>query len=314
MQPPIVAECRPGNALGAVSNFSATFNWVVNFCRNLRGDELSVTVDRTDTDHPVVRMVRNDTPLAPFVVRWSDADSSLVVYLPQGACNLSGYQVLLSPATDADWYIVAGGSTGTSTDGTTLSIHAHIKGRVKATSNGTIAPAIYVEAYDMSGSPYANDGAGDVWSAEIARCTVTATTESGTTTYRRAVSQIYAGAVTHLAPIVVGDIELYWYTDTAIATNGFIPHIEECSAPYCYGTLADTALPPLQNLDYMWVWYVVDCSGNTPTPGIVTATTSGDPVPAAERYYKAHALVYTFADGVLLGDTRDRLAQEVYYP
>ena len=86
-------------------------------------------------------------PLQPYTVRWSDADSSLVVYLPQGACNLSGYQVLLTPATVTDWYIVAGGSTGTSTDGTTLSIHAHVKGRVKATSSGTIRPAIFVEAY-----------------------------------------------------------------------------------------------------------------------------------------------------------------------
>lgn len=313
MQPPIVAECRPGKALGAVSNFSATFNWVVNFCRNLRGDELSVTVDRTDTDHPVVRMVRNDTPLAPFVVRWSDADSSLVVYLPQGTCNLADCQVLLAPATDTGWYIIAGGSTGTSTDGTTLSIHAHIKGRVKATSNGTIAPAIYVEAYDMSGSPYANDGAGDVWSAEIARCTVTAATEGGTTTYRRAVSQIYAGAVAHLAPIVVGDIELYWYTDTATAANGFIPFVDaQSAAPWCNQPLATDV--QLSDAATLYAWYVVDCSGNTPTPGIVTATTAGDPVPAAERYYKAHALVYTFADGVLMADTRDRLAQEVYYP
>ena len=313
MQPPIVAECRPGKALGAVRNFVATFNWVVNFCRNLKGDELNVTVDRADTDHPVIRMARNDAHLAPFAVRWSEADSSVVVYLPEGSCNLANTQILLTPATDTDWYIVAGGSTGTSTDGTTLSIHAHIKGRVKATSNGTIAPAIYVEAYDMSGSPYANDSAGDVWSAEIACCNVTATTEGGTTTYQRAVSQMYAGAVTHLAPIVAGDIELYWYTDTATAANGFIPYVDaQSAAPWCNQLLA--ADVQLSDAATLYAWYVVDCTGNTPTPGIVTATTAGDPIPATERYYKAHALVYTFADGVLLRDTRDRLAREVYYP
>lgn len=315
MQPPIVAECKAGKALGAVSNFSATFNWVVNFCRNLRGDELSVTVDRTDTNHPVVRMVRNDTPLAPFVVRWSDADSSLVVYLPEQSCNLANTQVLLTPATDTDWYIVAGGSTGTSTDGTTLRIHAHVKGRVKATSNGTIQPAIFVEAYDATTTHNDNYNAGDLWSAEIARCTVTARTEGGTTTYVRAVSKMHTGAVTHLSPVVLGDLPLYWYTDTAIATNGFVPHIEECSAPYCYGTLADTALPPLPNLDYMWVWYVVDCSGNTPTPSIVRSDDDGTPpVPASQRYYTVTVPVYSLINGCLSWDTRSRLAQEVYYP
>lgn len=312
MRPPIIAECKSGKAIGAIRNFSATFNWLVAFCTNLAGG-LGVAVDRTDSDHPIIRIDSQNGRLAPFMVRWSDADSSLVVYLPEGSCNLANAQVLLTPATDTDWYIVAGGSTGTSTDGTTLSIHAHIKGRVKATSNGTIAPAIYVEAYDMSGSPYANDGAGDVWSAEIARCTVTAATEGGTTTYRRAVSQIYAGAVAHLAPIVVGDIELYWYTDTATAANGFIPYVDaQSAAPWCNQPLA--ADVQLSDVTTLYAWYVVDCSGNTPTPGIVTATTAGDPVPAAERYYKAHALVYTFADGVLMADTRDRLAQEVYYP
>lgn len=313
MQPPIVAECRPGKALGAVSNFSATFNWVVNFCRNLRGDELGVVVDRTDTDHPVVRMVRNDTPLAPFTVRWSEADSSLVVYLPERSCNLANTQVLLTAATDTDWYVIAGGSTGTSTDGTTLSIHAHVKGRVKATANGTIQPAIFVEAHVTTSTHNDNYNAGDLWSAEIARCTVAARTEGGTATYQRAVGQIYAGAVTHLAPIVAGDIELYWYTDTATAANGFIPYVDaQSAAPWCNQPLA--ADVQLSDVTTLYAWYVVDCSGNTPTPGIVTATTAGDPVPAAERYYKAHALVYTFADGVLIADTRDRLAQEVYYP
>lgn len=313
MQPPIVAECRPGKALGAVSNFSATFNWLVNFCRNLRGDELGVVVDRTDTDHPVIRLAGDNTPLAPFVVRWSDADGSLVVYLPEGSCNLANAQVLLTPATDTDWYIVAGGSTGTSTDGTTLSIHAHVKGRVKATSNGTIQPALFVEAYDTTSTHNDNSNAGDLWSAEIARCTVTARTEGGATTYVRAVSKVYAGAVTHLSPVVLGDLPLYWYTDTATAANGFIPYVDaQSAAPWCNQPLA--ADVQLSDAATLYAWYVVDCSGNTPTPGIVTATTAGDPVPAAERYYKAHALVYTFADGVLLADARGRLAQEVYYP
>lgn len=252
-------------------------------------------------------------PLKPYTVRWSDADSSLVVYLPQGACNLSGYQVLLTPATGTDWYIVAGGATGVTTDGAVLSVRAHVKARVKATSNGTIAPAIFVEAHVSTSTHNDNYNAGDVWSAEVARCTVTATTSGGTTTYRRAVGQIYAGAVTHLAPVVTGDLELYWYTDTATATNGFVPYVDSSApTPWTNQQLAaDVALTAPASL---WVWYVVDCSGNTPTPSIVAATTSGDPVPAAERYYKAHALVYTFADGVLVGDTRDRLAQEVYYP
>lgn len=316
MQPPIVAETKPGKALGAISHFSATFNWLVNFARNLRGDDLGVTVDRSDTDHPIIRMLgREDPPLAPFAVRWIEADSSLVVYLPERSCNLANTQILLAPATDTDWYIIAGGSTGTSTDGTSLSVRAHIKGRCKATANGTIQPAIYVEAYDTTTTHNDNYNAGDVWSDEIARCTVTEHTEGSTTTYIREVSAMYTGAVTHLAPVVLGDLPLYWFTDTLIASNGFTPHIEECSAPYCYGLIADTALPPLPGLDYIWVWYIVDCSGNTPTPSIVRSDDGGTPpVPASQRYYTVTVPIYSLINGCLSWDTRSRLAQEVYYP
>ena len=317
MQPPIVAEAKAGKALGAISHFAATFNWVVDFCRNLKGDGLGVSVDRTDTDHPIIRMLgREDPPLAPFAVRWSEADSSLVVYLPQNACNLINTQILLTAATDADWYIIAGGSTGTSTDGTTLSIHAHVKGRVKATSNGSIHPAIFVEAYDMTATHNDNYNAGDLWMDEIARCTVTATTESGTTTYQRTIGQMYTGAVTHLSPVVEGDLPLYWFTDTLIATNGFVAHIEQCGAPYCSGTtLADTALPPLSGIDYYTVWYIVDCSGNAPTPSIVQSSTdSTPPVPSTDMYYTVAVPVYNMINGCLSRDLRGRLAMEVYYP
>lgn len=314
MQPPILAEARKGKSFGAIRNFAATFNWLVAFCRNLSGG-LGVTVDRTDSDHPIIRVDGlKAPPLAPFAVRWSEVDSSLVVYLPFNACNLLNVPVLLTPATDADWYIINGGSTGTSTDGNTISIRAHIKGRVKATSNGTIQPAIFVEAHVTTTAHNENWNAGDLWCDEIALCTITATTQGGTTAYQRAVGQTYQGAVTHLAPVVAGDLELYWYTDTAIATNGFVPYVDASlgAAPWCRQSLAaDVALSAAASL---YVWYVVDCSGNTPTPSIVCATTSADPVPSTEMYYKAHVQVYSLVYGVLSRDLRSRLAEEVYYP
>ena len=304
MQPPIVAECRPGKALGAVSNFSATFNWVVNFCRNLRGDELSVTVDRTDTDHPVVRMVRNDTPLAPFAVRWSDADSSLVVYLPPS--SVSGeYQVMLTAATDANWYLVANGDCGA--DGDVVEVHAHVKDRVRTSANGSIGRVVYVAANTATVQDFDNQNAGDAWRMTIAAVGVTEVGSGASAALVREVNQLYTGAVSHLAPVVVvGLLPLHWYATLAQGSSihTFTPYADGGEAPWSHGSVAQTALPASGSCN---VYYQVDCTGNTPTASVATTRPT-------ETYTLVFADVYQLQNGCVVADTRDVLNREVFYP
>ena len=103
MKPEITHELKTGRALGAQRGFAATFNWMLNFCRNLTGGP-GVTVDRTDSDHPIIRIgdEKTGTP-APFAVRCYrlDPDDDSItreflgrygwkIYLPPGCLSVGG--------------------------------------------------------------------------------------------------------------------------------------------------------------------------------------------------------------------------------
>lgn len=94
----------PGKAIGAQRGFASTFNWMRNFCLNLSGGP-GVTVDRTDSDHPVIRIGVEQPGIAPFAVRLHKTDGDQTglweIYLPAGCCNVGGTcEPLNPPASD----------------------------------------------------------------------------------------------------------------------------------------------------------------------------------------------------------------------
>lgn len=88
MKPEITHELKTGRALGAQRGFATTFNWMLNFCRNLTGGP-GVTVDRTDTDHPIIRLSKeSSSAILPFTCRFhkteDDETGKFEIYLPNG--------------------------------------------------------------------------------------------------------------------------------------------------------------------------------------------------------------------------------------
>lgn len=80
MRPPILCHLKKGKIIDADDNrgFVDTFNWLVDFCNNLRGEgdfdsTKSIRLDRRIDDHPVIRggggggsvSVASDGPFAP---------------------------------------------------------------------------------------------------------------------------------------------------------------------------------------------------------------------------------------------------------
>lgn len=304
MKPPILAEARKGKSFGAIRNFAATFNWLVAFCSNLSGG-VGVKVDRTDSDHPVIRVnAASLAPLAPFAVRWSDADSSLVVYLPPS--SVSGeYQVMLTAATDANWYLVANGDCGA--DGDVVEVHAHVKDRVRTSANGSIDRVVYVTANTATVQDFDNQNAGDAWRMTIAAVGVTEVGSGASAALVREVNQLYTGAVSHLAPVVVvGLLPLHWYATLAQGSSihTFTPYADGGEAPWSHGSVAQTALPASGSCN---VYYQVDCTGNTPTASVATTRPT-------ETYTLVFADVYQLQNGCVVADTRDVLNREVFYP
>ena len=105
MKPEITHELKTGRALGAQRGFATTFNWMLNFCRNLRGMD-GVEVDRNDSDHPIIRIGEVKATgggLAPFAVRSYKLDPTddsqsrefigkygWEIYLPPGCLSVGG--------------------------------------------------------------------------------------------------------------------------------------------------------------------------------------------------------------------------------
>lgn len=121
MKPHYTTALKPGTALVSNKGFAATFNWMLNFCRNLSGGP-GVTVDRTDNDHPIIRIgdvKATATGLSPFACRFhvteDDEDGKWEVYLPTGCLAVGQTCAPLNvPMSSVDghdeedkWYLLA---------------------------------------------------------------------------------------------------------------------------------------------------------------------------------------------------------------
>ena len=120
MKPHHTTALKPGTALASNKGFAATFNWMLNFCRNLSGGP-GVTVDRTDNDHPIIRIgdVKATAGLSPFACRFhvteDDEDGKWEVYLPTGCLAVgqtcAPLNVPMSSVAGHDeedkWYLLA---------------------------------------------------------------------------------------------------------------------------------------------------------------------------------------------------------------
>lgn len=55
MKPGILCKLYHGRAIAAFKGFVDTFNWLVDFCNNLKGAD-GIKIDTKDPDHPVIRI------------------------------------------------------------------------------------------------------------------------------------------------------------------------------------------------------------------------------------------------------------------
>ena len=253
--------------------------------------------------------------LAPFTVRWSEADGSLVVYLPQGSCSLLGYTVLNVAAADADWYKVHYGAQRLSAAGE-VTVTAHVKGRFQVGS-GEIHPAVYMDATSSSASNNLYGRAGDVWAMDVATVTVTEETVDGATSYARAVEQRWSGPVDWLSAPAPGILELHWWLSSAFTSFTDAPDFRPCfqaaatdRAPVCdvaFGSSAYT-VSLTRGTSLSKVYYVIDLTGSAPVPSVTMTA------PTADLDKKLVYWIYSLQHGRVMADRRAILAERVFYP
>ena len=257
--------------------------------------------------------------LAPFSVRWSEADSCLVVYLPDGSCSLLGTTILNVAATGGGgWHKVHWGAQKLSAAGE-VSVRAHVKARVSV-AGGAVHPVVLVDAESSTAANNEYAKAGDVWSMEIAKCTVTADTSGTEPVYTRTVRQFWSGPADWLSETALGLLELHWALSAAFAsatdTVAFTPTFANppgASAPVTNGawdlggaSSYVVALPC--SASESKAYYVVDMTGSTPVSS-VTAT-----APSANLDQKLVYHVYTLQHGRVVADRRAILAERAFYP
>ena len=254
--------------------------------------------------------------IRPFAVKWSAADSSLVVYLPDGSCNLLATTVLNVAATGGGgWYKVHWGAQKLSAAGE-VSVYAHVKARFRIGS-GSIHPVVFVDAESSTADNNEYARAGDVWSMEIAKCTVTADTTGSDPVYTRAVRQLWSGPVDWLAETVPGLLELHWCLSTALASAtdsaAFTPTFQALTnetAPVCEVAF-DTSTYTVsltRSASFTKVFYVIDLAGSSPAPA-VTVTEPNSGLDKKIVYW-----VYSLQYGRVVADRRAVLAERVFYP
>lgn len=282
MKPFTLARLKPGKAVGAVRNFAATFNWLVDFCSNLRGG-VGVDVDRTLADRPIIKFTGAGADESWWDVKYDPTDGWLV-HIPPNTVTLPNATVELADATEEnDWYKVLGTVSGSG-----VQIWAHVKRRVKVGAEADAHPVITVHA----GTTGTNADAGDIWSAYIA-------TVDGTT---HKIFRDFSKQVTWLGTEPDGVLQLYWALDQIGGT--FTPHVAaSAAAPITGGTLNDTALPASGSAT---VYYLVDCTGASPAGSVVTTLSTAPG--------KAFVQVYSLSNGIATEDKRDALNRLVYYP
>ena len=295
---------RPPRKLGRGDSLTAAhYNALLDFVRRimpLKGANTSVDYTMGGARINAGNASGDAAAVKPWTVRWNDAVNALEVYIPSGTVQLSGCTVHLVSAGRAGWYVVHGSANPSA--GSTLVVTAHVKGRVREGDDGAIHPVATVTAA-AEGTDDRAAKAGDVWSVDIARCE-SSTPEGEDETPARTVVQLFTGT-TNPHPVVPGLLELYWAT-AATAGGGmeFAPHVEATSnAPLCGKPMADTAVGTGSDVS---VYYIVDCSGETPVPSV------GPSDAAASDHVSV--LVYRLSHGMVVSDLRASLENQVYYP
>lgn len=283
MRPLNLTFLRSGKSIGAQKGFAETFNWLVRAMRNLTGDGITAKVDwMNGGDNPVVRSIGQIGGSNNWVITIDNEDHTAAVVItaddyPAGAIVLENEVTLPTTA------------------GTTA-ITLHVKYPVKVGSGANYSTVVVVS----SGTSHA-DNAGDVYRATIADVVTTVETVEGRTVARHTLANVRKHAKYNEAMPALGVLAVYWAV-AAGASTGFTPHIRATNnAPICGGSLADAALPTTCT-----AWYLIDCTGASPVPSVVTSKN-----PAAGKVY---VQAYNFIDGDMADDLRANLSNAVFYP
>lgn len=79
MKPTIPCKLEKNKALGAQTNFADTFNWLVDFCNNLRGED-GIVVDTSNPEHPKIKREEDDEDGSSGDVDFVSAPDSNVIF------------------------------------------------------------------------------------------------------------------------------------------------------------------------------------------------------------------------------------------
>lgn len=112
MKPRPTSTLETGKLLDTQQGFVDTFNWMKRVCENIKGDGLTINVDRSDEDAPVIELADNvldnlggggqaDCDLTPTlsegtkIATWTKDGVDTDIYAPSGGycdCDLSAIQ------------------------------------------------------------------------------------------------------------------------------------------------------------------------------------------------------------------------------
>lgn len=240
------------------------------------------------------------TDLKPFTVRWDAGSSSWAVYLPESTLGGMHFVRHLEAAGQTGWYKV-NGSALASGQGSYV-VTAHVKRRVRIGDDGDAGALVLVACRHVDTQEPSNLRAGDVWSADIAFIDVSDAAEGETP--RRMVSQMFAGSVP-LLDEAAERFDIYWTSDPPVSEAPvYTPHVSASRAPWLLSvTTADLELP---SSGTVFVYYVVDCSGDTPVPSVATDL-------PADLTARAAVLIYLVLDGRVTDDLRGTAFQQILF-
>lgn len=239
--------------------------------------------------------------LKPFTVCWDEDSSSCIVYLPEWTLGGMRFASHLEAAGQTGWYKVNGSALASGQAGGYL-VTAHVKRRVRIEDDGDAGALVLVACRHVGAQEPGNLGAGDVWSADIAAIDVSDGPKGEAP--RRTTSQIFAGSV-RLLHEAAERFDLYWTADTpGSETPVYTPHVSAGKAPWLSSaTTADLELPASGPVT---VYYVVDCSGDTPVPSVATALPDDLTTHAAVH-------IYDLLDGRVAEDLRGTAFQQILF-
>ncbi len=82
LRPGSVCKLEKGKLIDSQQGFVDTFNWLVDFCSNLNGDGERIEVDKSMSDAPVVRYVKEED--GGGGVEYVAGDDTNIVFTPKG--------------------------------------------------------------------------------------------------------------------------------------------------------------------------------------------------------------------------------------